>query len=1198
MRILSLALQNFKSHADAFFEFEPGTNAICGENGAGKTSILEAIAWALFDYCPYSQEEIIRSGANDAVVTVQFVSQWDQRTYDVRRSVTQGYRLFDPQLKQRLDYERKVDVLPWLRQHLGVPIGTDLARLFATTIGVPQGTFTADFLKTGRDRKEVFDRILKVEEYQQVAKDLLTVEKYSEVQVQAVKHQIELLNQQLQDWDPLQVEHIQIQQELSHWQEHLRQHTHTLNQVKVQIESLETLLKQIEALDQQLSQLQQKRSLLEMSVEQAQKLLEEARQAQTRYQKYQEGSQIFLAAEAQLRELEKRQQQRLELLKKRDILLSQRQNIETELARLQEKLNQQKHWKQELEDLMPKIQAQQELEEQQIYWTQQLNTLLQLQSELEQLRAEWATHSGRCQLLQNRVEEAEQAQAVCQQHQSAHDRYLELETLIAEQEAFRQTRQTLMGQRETLLNQFHQLQLRESKYRQQLHAFQQLEQEMLSLQPLCEKQGSLEQHYSQITHKLTSFQTLRLELKQRETEQEQSQHQLRQLQANLEQQQANLEQVARIPDLEAQQERLQTQLSRIAAARQFQQELQATFEQGCSQLTLHNQSIQRLLGELEILQQGYPQLESLWQRIPAALTESSALSQQLLQSIQHILQDLAPQTSESQLRQQLANLQKQLKTLQALLGLTAQIPDLEAQIQQLLHLQADRQSKIDDLNWSLEAEPTFLRQQQEITQELQALGDPRAQIKRLEKELKDKPKIEQECQQIAEHIHQLHQQIQSLEQKLQSFSDLDERIGSLREEQKTHRNSYEMVIGSQIIAQSLTERKNDLKTAQLALEQIQQDGQEKQAQISQLEKEKGSKEQLQAQIEQASEALKSLGDPKSQAERLKTELKSEKQYLQAQVDYLHQRQHLEEELSPIDKALSQTEHLNQELGSLQQQRDQHRIAHEHCLQAEPIAKQLPQREQELAALTTQLRDLQTQLSQLQAKRDPLVSQYQSQEHERLRSLLRTTEIQKAEAQTRLESLTPQLTKIQERLQQLELARATLKQVEAERSEKERLHRFIKFSRDVYKKAGPQITQHYLQQINHTADHLFREILNRPNVTLTWEPDYEIRIQEAGGHKRRFASLSGGEQMSAALAVRLALLKVLGQLDIAFFDEPTTNMDAQRRQRLAEAITNLRSFQQLFVISHDDTFEQVTENIIRVERHSEPLQERREPDHGA
>jgi DNA repair protein SbcC/Rad50 len=64
---------------------------------------------------------------------------------------------------------------------------------------------------------------------------------------------------------------------------------------------------------------------------------------------------------------------------------------------------------------------------------------------------------------------------------------------------------------------------------------------------------------------------------------------------------------------------------------------------------------------------------------------------------------------------------------------------------------------------------------------------------------------------------------------------------------------------------------------------------------------------------------------------------------------------------------------------------------------------------------------------------------------------------------------------------------------------------------------------------------------------------------------------------------LALLKVLADVDIAFFDEPTTNMDRQRRIQLAEAIANIKTFRQLFVISHDDTFEQVTEHVILVER---------------
>jgi exonuclease SbcC len=79
------------------------------------------------------------------------------------------------------------------------------------------------------------------------------------------------------------------------------------------------------------------------------------------------------------------------------------------------------------------------------------------------------------------------------------------------------------------------------------------------------------------------------------------------------------------------------------------------------------------------------------------------------------------------------------------------------------------------------------------------------------------------------------------------------------------------------------------------------------------------------------------------------------------------------------------------------------------------------------------------------------------------------------------------------------------------------------------------------------------------------------------------SLSGGEQMAAALSVRLALLKQLSDIRVAFFDEPTTNMDAERRENLAQQISQIKHFDQLFVISHDDTFEGVMDHEIRVER---------------
>jgi exonuclease SbcC len=68
-------------------------------------------------------------------------------------------------------------------------------------------------------------------------------------------------------------------------------------------------------------------------------------------------------------------------------------------------------------------------------------------------------------------------------------------------------------------------------------------------------------------------------------------------------------------------------------------------------------------------------------------------------------------------------------------------------------------------------------------------------------------------------------------------------------------------------------------------------------------------------------------------------------------------------------------------------------------------------------------------------------------------------------------------------------------------------------------------------------------------------------------------------MAAALAVRLALLKQLSDIRIAFFDEPTVNMDAERRERLAQQIGQVRHFDQLFVISHDDTFEETVDHVV-------------------
>ena len=59
MKLLSLRLQNFRQHVATRIKFESGITGIIGPNGSGKTSILEAIAFALYSVGRTTREHML-----------------------------------------------------------------------------------------------------------------------------------------------------------------------------------------------------------------------------------------------------------------------------------------------------------------------------------------------------------------------------------------------------------------------------------------------------------------------------------------------------------------------------------------------------------------------------------------------------------------------------------------------------------------------------------------------------------------------------------------------------------------------------------------------------------------------------------------------------------------------------------------------------------------------------------------------------------------------------------------------------------------------------------------------------------------------------------------------------------------------------------------------------------------------------------
>lgn len=87
---VQLTLKNFLSYCNATLDFSGlHTACICGSNGAGKSSLLEAITWAVWgESRAAAEDDVIQSGANDARVDFTFSN--NQHKYRIIRSRQRG----------------------------------------------------------------------------------------------------------------------------------------------------------------------------------------------------------------------------------------------------------------------------------------------------------------------------------------------------------------------------------------------------------------------------------------------------------------------------------------------------------------------------------------------------------------------------------------------------------------------------------------------------------------------------------------------------------------------------------------------------------------------------------------------------------------------------------------------------------------------------------------------------------------------------------------------------------------------------------------------------------------------------------------------------------------------------------------------------------------------------------------------------
>jgi exonuclease SbcC len=347
----------------------------------------------------------------------------------------------------------------------------------------------------------------------------------------------------------------------------------------------------------------------------------------------------------------------------------------------------------------------------------------------------------------------------------------------------------------------------------------------------------------------------------------------------------------------------------------------------------------------------------------------------------------------------------------------------------------------------------------------------------------------------------------------------------------------------------------------------------------------GGIENLEREIAETEARLRELNDPRGRAALLREAAESAAAFETQLADARGVLKELERERKTFASRLARFADFDARWATTIVERDRTAMAHGEHLETKSLAETVEPRESEVKRAAKESERAAKESKQATEAHAASVAAYDAARHVSEREGLTLARSLFATTTAQLEAVRTSADKLAAEIARLEEVRAQWREELRAQEKLKRLDEATEFMRETLKKAGPEVTKSYVAHISVEANQLFREITGEAGRTLRWTSDYEIVVEE-GGYERSFVNLSGGEQMAAALAVRLALLKQLSDIRLAFFDEPTVNMDAERRENLARQIGQVRHFDQLFVISHDDTFEESVDHVLMLARREE------------
>jgi exonuclease SbcC len=324
-----LKLYNFKSHEHTVISFDKGISVIVGENGAGKSTILEAISFALFkQHTGKKIDDLVRNNVNSMSVELEFSS--NNRDYKIVRVKKSNLK---SSLFKRTSSEGGYvhvctgdrEVANEIRQILDID-----SDLFLNAIYIRQGEIAELVDKTPAEKKQLIGKLLGIDSLEKSWKNLLPFITDYETQLAELKGKlynsselIESYKQKKEELESLKQRGHELEEQITEVDGLLKDISESKRNMEREKEIYETQVHNLEIEEKTFAKLEEDKHRVQESLDK----IREAEEEIERLEKYVSKLEVYLDFEKSVNSIQKLKEDEQEIYDKLDSISEQKEIV-------------------------------------------------------------------------------------------------------------------------------------------------------------------------------------------------------------------------------------------------------------------------------------------------------------------------------------------------------------------------------------------------------------------------------------------------------------------------------------------------------------------------------------------------------------------------------------------------------------------------------------------------------------------------------------------------------------------------------------------------------------------------------------------------------------------------------------------------------------------------------------------------------